>query len=219
VKPLKLTIEPNPATTAGISLSRQRPSGWDKIRKQVYAEHDYRCAICGVDPKHAPKKVYPRHAPKLTDPALIEKYGKRIEEYRRNPLRLPSKVRLECHEVWGYNEATRAQRLSGFTALCSRCHLGKHWNGVQTQISQSNGHLIKGGLWWYRGAESDVQNFALCKELNPHQYFLEDHFLWVNDCDLKTLVEHVEEAAEVCFRRSQIEWQVDFGEYAELLKT
>lgn len=48
----------------------------------------------------------------------------------------------------------------------------------------------------------------------PYHYSLEDHFMWVNDCGLDTLVKHVEEAAEVCFRRSQCVWRVDFGEFA-----
>jgi hypothetical protein len=37
--------------------------------------------------------------------------------------------------------------------------------------------------------------------------------LLVHDCDLKTMREHVEDAAEVCYRRSQIKWWIDFGEF------
>lgn len=211
---LKLTVEPVPATTAGKSLSRLLPKHqWDKIRKHTYSEYDYTCAICGVDPKHAPAKVYPKHAPKLTDALLIETYGERIEQFRREPPRRgPSKVRLECHEVWDYDDAMRVQRLSELVALCTRCHQVKHWNWASTGRSFREGRLIKGGPW--RGVWTDEQKFALHRAYNPHHYFLEDHFMWVNNCDLKRLVEHVEEAADLCYRRSLREWNVEFGHFA-----
>ncbi len=214
MKPLKLTVEPIPVTSAGKSLSRLLPKHrWDKIRKRVYAEHDHRCAVCGVNPRDAPARVYPTHAPVLADPALIEKYGKpRGDALNRRP----RKVRLECHEVFEYEDEAHVQRLSSLAALCTRCHQVKHWNWAMTGRSARDGRLIKGGPW--RGVWDDEQKLAVYLLLNrayyPRFYPLEEHFMWVNDCDLKTLREHVAEAAEVCFRRSQYEWRVDFGEFA-----
>lgn len=245
MKPLKLTVEPIPVTSTGKSLSRLLPkSRWDKVRKKIYAEHEHRCAICGADPKQAPTKMYSRHAPQLTDPGFVETYGGRIEELGKEPpMRKPSKVRLECHEQWEYNEATRVQKMSALIALCTRCHQVKHWNWAATKLeppswllkmaASGKGKMSrearqryanmrederrprKGGPW--RNVWDDEQKFALLRAYNPHRYFLEDHFMWVNDCDLNTLKEHVEEAAEICFRRSQHEWAVDFQEFAPML--
>lgn len=33
---------------------------------------------------------------------------------------------LECHEVWGYNDTARKQRLMELVALCPECHAVKH---------------------------------------------------------------------------------------------
>ena len=223
---LALTVEPIPVTSAGKSLNRLLSKGrWDRIRKKVYADHGHRCAICGVDPMHAPTKVYPRRAPRLTDPVLIETYGERIERFRNEPPpRRPRRVRLECHEEWAYDEATGEQRLLGLAALCTRCHHVKHWQWARThsmppswwaeerKANYRGPRLRKGGP--YRGLWYDEQRFALFRAYNPHEYLLEDHFMWVNDCDLETLREHVTHAAEVCFERSHHDWRVDFGEYA-----
>lgn len=44
----KLTIELVPKTAWGKNLRNSiKRSGWDKIRKQVCAEHDNKCGICG----------------------------------------------------------------------------------------------------------------------------------------------------------------------------
>lgn len=77
-------------------------------------------------------------------------------------------------------------------------------------------YLEKGGPYiswvkkpWWR---------AYLREMYPNIRFLEDHFMWVNDCGMGTLIEHVEEAAEVCFRRSQQLLGIDFGEFAAALR-
>lgn len=44
----RLTIELVPKTAWGENLRNSiKRSGWDKIRKQIYAEHDNKCGICG----------------------------------------------------------------------------------------------------------------------------------------------------------------------------
>ena len=62
-----------------------------------------------------------------------------------------------------------------------------------------------------------AQKFAFHVAINPHVCHRNDHFTWVNDCGLDALIERVEEAADLCFLRSQHEWRVDFGEYAGVL--
>jgi hypothetical protein len=36
------------------------------------------------------------------------------------------KHRVECHEIWKYNDAERIQKLEGFISLCPSCHEVKH---------------------------------------------------------------------------------------------
>jgi hypothetical protein len=50
--------------------------------------------------------------------------------------------------------------------------------------------------------------------IGPCITIMETYFLEINGCDFKTMKVHVEEAAEVCFRRSQIQWEVDFNGFA-----
>ena len=46
---LKLTIQPIPASTWGISLANRLPRGeWDEIRTEIYRDADYTCEICGA---------------------------------------------------------------------------------------------------------------------------------------------------------------------------
>jgi 5-methylcytosine-specific restriction endonuclease McrA len=79
------------------------------------------------------------------------------------------------------------------------------------QYLEKGGHYISWvkNPWWR----------ACLREMHPNIRFLEDHFMWVNDCGMGTLIEHVDEAAEVCFRRSQHLWEIDFGEFAEAFRS
>ena len=131
--------------------------------------------------------------------------------------RQPGRVSLQCHEEWAYDDETLVQKLTGLVALCSRCHLVKHWYVASVKRGHG-GRLRKGGSPHWRASGERrpwgaAQEFALHRAINPHVYHREDHFMWVNDCGIDALIEHVEEAAELCFRRSQHEWRVDFGEY------
>jgi hypothetical protein len=221
-QPLKLTVEPIPVTSAGKSLSALLPrQRWRTIRKRVAAEHDHRCAICGVDPKDAPVRVRGKYAPTPTDPELLARYGEAIEGWAKEPPRRPpGRVNLECHEEWDYDDETHVQKLTGLIALCGRCHRVKHLRNAATKRGH-DGQLRKGGSFhWHMAIRYPwgyAQHFALWRASNPHMYHPEDHFMWVNDCDIDTLIEHVEEAAEVCFRRSQHDWTIDFGEFADAL--
>jgi hypothetical protein len=53
--------------------------------------------------------------------------------------------RVECHEVWHYDDETKIQKLIGLIALCKNCHKTKHFG-----LAQINGeeeivihHLMK----------------------------------------------------------------------------
>ena len=45
---LRLTIEPRPVSTWGVTLSNRLPKKeWDNLRTKVYRKADYKCEICG----------------------------------------------------------------------------------------------------------------------------------------------------------------------------
>lgn len=68
---------------------------WDAIRRESYAEHDYKCAICG---KPAP--------------------------YDLEKLRFDNEegVKLEAHEIYDINYLTRRATYVKTLALCNLCH-------------------------------------------------------------------------------------------------
>jgi len=53
--------------------------------------------------------------------------------------------RLECHEIWEFNNDTKTQRLAGLIALCKNCHRVKH-PGLAKMKGESSlviNHLMK----------------------------------------------------------------------------
>ncbi len=97
--------------------------------------------------------------------------------------------RLNCHEVWAYDDESRVQRLSGFVALCDWCHHVKH-------LVHAAGLASEGKLDFERVVR---------------------HFMRVNGCDRSTFEEHRERAMEAYRRRSVEEWRVDLGAYERLV--
>jgi 5-methylcytosine-specific restriction endonuclease McrA len=39
--------------------------------------------------------------------------------------------KIECHEIWDYNDETHKQTLTGMVSLCPRCHSTKHYGLAQ----------------------------------------------------------------------------------------
>ena len=98
--------------------------------------------------------------------------------------------RLNCHEIWEYDDAKHLQTLVGFIALCDMCHHVKH-------IGLAGILADKGELDYDKVVE---------------------HFMKVNNCDLKAFERHRQEAFRKWNERSLHEWDVDIGEYARFLK-
>lgn len=187
---LKLTIEWIPRTSGGKSLNKLLPNPkWKKIREQVYAEHDQRCAVCGVSRK-----------------------GRR----------------LDCHEVWEYDDEAGVQRLKGFVALCYLCHRAKHGIWLHPpREGEAKGSSITRVLEYERRyrkemAEEyqkelalpqdkrDLKRLKTLKQVAARKSVLE-HFLEVNGCRPAIGEQHILEAIEEWRRRSQHEWKIDFG--------
>jgi len=147
---LKLTIELVPATSWYNNLrDKMRQSQWDKLRKNVYAEYEYKCGICGA-----------------------------------------SEDRLNCHEIWEYDDTKHEQKLKGFIALCNMCHFVKH-------IGQANILAQQGRL--------DLEKVI-------------EHFMEVNNCNRDTFEHHRQKAFGQWRERSLQEWLVDLGEYEDLIE-
>jgi hypothetical protein len=96
--------------------------------------------------------------------------------------------RLQCHEIWKYDDQKHIQKLVGFIALCDLCHSVKHL-GRTKQISISN-------LDYYKMAV--------------------EHFMKVNACNRNVFEKHKKDMFTKWHERSQHEWEIDFGEYQNL---
>lgn len=58
-------------------------------------------------------------------------------------------IRLECHEVWSYDDERRVARLVGLKAICSDCHLSTHM-GRATSVGlqdKATAHLMDVNGW------------------------------------------------------------------------
>jgi hypothetical protein len=57
--------------------------------------------------------------------------------------------RLECHEVWEYDDERLIQTLTGLQALCPACHEAKHYVRATTigRQEQADAHLAEVNGW------------------------------------------------------------------------
>lgn len=94
--------------------------------------------------------------------------------------------RLECHEIWHYDDETLVQSLEDVKALCRKCHRIKHF-GLSLIKSQKG--------------EINIQT-------------LEDHFTKVNECTYVEFKDHVNESFRTHGVRSREEWNIDISNVA-----
>jgi hypothetical protein len=100
-----------------------------------------------------------------------------------------AKGRLNCHEVWEFDDKTFTQKLKGFVALCSMCHHIKHFGMFQILVG-------KGQL--------DLDAVI-------------DHFCKVNNVSRKVFGAHKTQAFDVWRERSQHQWEADLGKWREFI--
>lgn len=100
-----------------------------------------------------------------------------------------SSEKLQCHEVWTFNEETGVQSLQGFQAACSLCHLASHFGLAKNLADQ--GHV-------------NLDNVIA-------------HFLKVNGITKAQFEKHKDESFALWRKRSKREWQLDLGEWAALV--
>lgn len=98
-----------------------------------------------------------------------------------------SSEKLQCHEVWDFDDENHTLRFKGFMSLCEKCHLVKHF-----------------GVAGILASEGKVDMNELVR-----------HFMKVNNCDLKTFEEHKKEAFRKFEERSKYEWNIDISALIE----
>lgn len=84
--------------------------------------------------------------------------------------------RLECHEIWDYDDATHVQTLAGLVALCPACHEVKHIGLAQVRGRgmQAEAHLARVNRWTARETSQYVkQQFQVWEQRSRHPWRLD----------------------------------------------
>jgi hypothetical protein len=99
------------------------------------------------------------------------------------------------HEVWEYQETkkTGIARLIGVEIVCRDCHAIHHW-GRTTRLLLERAITLK-----------DIRR-------------LMKHFCTTNGCKQRDFDRHADEALVIWKRRSKLEWQIDWGVYADAVR-
>lgn len=101
-----------------------------------------------------------------------------------------AKGRIECHEIWSYDEENHFQYLDGLIALCKNCHLIKHWGYASSLF-----------------VNDETLRTKLIK-----------HFLIVNGVDNDVFESHKNEVTIQWRERSNYTWEIDYGKWSQFLK-
>ena len=102
-----------------------------------------------------------------------------------------AKGKLNCHEIWKYDDKSHIQKLNGFTMLCNMCHFVKH--------------IGFAGVLSGRG-KLDIEKVV-------------KHFIEVNKCNINEFESHKKKCFEIWKERSRCEWKIDLGIYENMIKT
>jgi len=144
---LKIELIPQPLFGQSLPNTVSR-ADWDRIRKDTYAQYNYKCGICKKD------------------------------------------GRLECHELWQYDDKNHIQKLTGTIALCNMCHHAKHL-GFAQKIAN----------------EGKLDYDAVI-----------DHYMKVNNCSEPDFYIHKQQAFDLHEKRSKHKWTIDWGKYTSITK-
>lgn len=137
-----LNIELVPRTVWYKNVRSKIPkTEWDKIRKKVYSDYDYKCGICGIS------------------------------------------GRMNCHEIWEYDDIKHVQILKGFIALCDKCHGVKHF-----------------GLAVIKAKEGVIDYNDIVS-----------HFCKVNKCSKAGFYGHMKKVFEKWKERNLHKWEIDMS--------
>ena len=103
-----------------------------------------------------------------------------------------AKDKLNCHEIWEYDDKNHIQRLVGFQAVCDLCHHVKHFGMAQVLADRGYADLID---------------------------TLVEPFKAVNGVEDREFDSHVMKAFRVWKQRSHREWRTDLGKFESLVRS
>jgi len=87
---------------------------------------------------------------------------------------------VECHEIWHYDEENNKQTLTGFIALCPKCHKVKHAGFAQMN---DEFHIVIEQLMKVNGMTEEEANDYVYESLELWQR--RSQYDW--ECDIKYL--------------------------------
>ena len=88
--------------------------------------------------------------------------------------------RLECHEVWHYDDQRHVQKLTRLIALCPACHEVKHIGlaGARGRSPQAVAHLARVNGWSLQDARHYLEAcFEVWSARSNHQWTLDLSYL------------------------------------------
>jgi hypothetical protein len=88
--------------------------------------------------------------------------------------------RVECHEVWEYDDSAHIQKLAGLVALCSACHEVKHFGLAQVRGREHAAalHLAEVNGWNIRRAHTYTDEvFRVWRARSEHNWELDLGYL------------------------------------------
>ena len=137
-----------------------------------------------------PETSWYKNLRKQMRPSQWDRLRKRIYADQGNVCRICRAAdKLNCHEVWKYDDQRHVQKLIGFHAVCSMCHHVAHFG--KARILARQGHL-------------DLDAVI-------------EHFMRVNGVSRDVFEAHKAEAFRIWRERSKQEWKTDLGEWASLV--
>ena len=114
-------------------------------------------------------------------------------------------ARLECHEIFEYDDQKHIQKLIGFIALCPSCHRVKH-TGWPILPKRDPRKLYDEGM-----SPDEISQL--------HREDIVRHPLKVNGCSREVWERHKKAARNKWRKRSKVDWTTDFGEWSHLVES
>jgi|TARA_R110000851_G_scaffold212152_1_gene364815 hypothetical protein len=88
--------------------------------------------------------------------------------------------KLECHEIWDYNDDTHKQTLTGMVSLCPRCHSTKHYG---LSLIKGRGEIVLKQLMTINQIDEDEaeeyveESFNVWRERSKFEWELDISYL------------------------------------------
>lgn len=101
------------------------------------------------------------------------------------------KHRVECHELWNYDDENMVQKLTGFISLCPYCHEVKHMGfaNIQGRGKEARKHLSDINSWTKDKTDKYVdEQFDVWSQRSHFPWELDISLLNSNDNESKTVI-------------------------------